>query len=194
MRRALRLALFTVGYNLVEGVVAITAGSIAGSGALVSFGLDSAVESLSATVLIWRLLVESGDPQRAEQVEHRALRLIGITFFVLAAYVGYEAAASLLAGHEPQSSPVGIVLTALSLVVMPVLAWRKRLVGTDMNSRAVLADAAETRACVYLSAVVLVGLLLNSLLGWWWADPVAALGVVVFLVREGLEAFEGDDD
>ena len=194
LRRALRLAAFTVGYNLVEGAVAISAGAVAGSGALVSFGLDSAVESLSATVLIWRLLVERSDPERAEHVEHRALRLIGVTFFLLAAYVGYEAVTSLLAADEPESAPVGIVLTALSLAVMPVLAWRKRLVGTDMNSRAVLADAAETRACVYLSGVVLVGLVLNTLFGWWWADPVAALGVVVFLVREGLDSFEGDDD
>ncbi|MEZ5139526.1 MAG: cation transporter [Acidimicrobiales bacterium] len=191
---ALALAYFTVVYNVVEGAIAVTAGAIAGSSALVGFGLDSSVESLSAVVLIWRLRVERSDPERAEHVEHRAVRLIGTTFFILAAYVGVEAVRSLLSRSEPESSPVGIVLTIASLIVMPVLASRKRVVGAEMGSRAVLADAAETRACVYLSAVVLVGLVLNAALGWWWADPLAALGVVYFLIREGLEAFDEDDD
>ena len=194
LRTALGLGYFTVGYNVIEGLIAITAGAAAGSGALVGFGLDSTVESLSALVLIWRLRVEQRDPGRSEHVEHRALRLIGITFFLLAAYVAYDAITSLIERAEPDSSIIGIVLTALSLVVMPVLAYRKRVVGTEMQSRAVLADAAETRACVYLSAVVLVGLALNALFGWWWADPLAALGVVYFLIREGFEAFESDDD
>lgn len=193
LRTALALGYFTVAYNVVEGVIAVTAGVMAGSSALVGFGLDSSVESLSAVVLIWRLRVERSDPERAEHVEHRAVRLIGATFFILAAYVGFEAVQSLLSRSEPESSPVGIVLTIASLVVMPVVANRKRAVGTEMGSRAVLADAAETRACVYLSAVVLVGLVLNAALGWWWADPIAALGVVFFLVREGREAFDDDD-
>lgn len=194
LRTALGLGYFTVAYNVIEGIVAVTAGAAAGSGALIGFGLDSSVESLSALVLIWRLRVERSDPERAEAVENRAVRLIGVTFFLLAAYVGYEAVTSLIDKAEPESSIVGIILTSLSLIVMPTLAYRKRQVGTAMGSRAVLADAAETRACVYLSAVVLIGLVLNALFGWWWADPVAALGVVYFLVREGLEAFETDDD
>jgi divalent metal cation (Fe/Co/Zn/Cd) transporter len=194
LRTALGLGYFTVLYNVVEGVVAVGAGAVAGSSALVGFGLDSSVESLSAVVLIWRLRVERSDPERAAEVEHRAVRLIGVTFFLLAVYVGLDAVQSLISRSEPKSSPVGIVLTAMSLLVMPVLARRKRIVGSAMGSRAVLADAAETRACVYLSAVVLIGLLLNATLGWWWADPIAALGVVYFLVREGFEAFEDDED
>lgn len=193
LRTALGLGAFTVAYNVVEGAVAITAGAAAGSGALVGFGLDSAVESLSALVLIWRLRVEQRDPDRADRVERRAVRLIGATFFLLAAYVGFEAVTALVEAEAPESSLIGIVLTSLSLAVMPVLAQRKRRIGTEMGSRAVLADAAETRACVYLSAVVLVGLVLHTLFGWWWADPVAAFGVVYFLVREGLEAFDDDD-
>jgi divalent metal cation (Fe/Co/Zn/Cd) transporter len=146
LQRALRLGVFTVAYNLAEGAVAITAGSLAGSGALVAFGLDSGIESLSGGILIWRLLVEQRDPARAEAVERRALRLIGMTFFVLAAYVAGDAGWSLIEAEEPDSSVVGIVLTAVSLVVMPVLARRKRVVGEAMGSRAVVADSAETRA------------------------------------------------
>ena len=145
LRTALGLGYFTVVYNVVEGAVAVAAGAAAGSGALVGFGLDSAVESLSALVLIWRLRVEQSDPDRAEHVEQRAVRLIGVTFFLLAAYVGYEAITSLIERAEPDSSIVGILLTSLSLVVMPVLARRKRVVGTEMASRAGLADAATAR-------------------------------------------------
>lgn len=192
LQHALRLGWFTIAYNLVEGAVAIGAGAAAGSSALIGFGLDSGVESLSAAVLIWRLRVEQRDPERAEEVERRALRLIGATLLVLAVYVGVEAVRALLSSSQPESSPVGIALTGLSLIVMPILAVRKRTVGEAMGSRAVLADAAETRACVYLSVVVFVGLALNAALGWWWADPVAALGVVWFLVSEGREALEGD--
>jgi divalent metal cation (Fe/Co/Zn/Cd) transporter len=194
LNRALGLAYFTVVWNVVEGIVAIGAAVASGSDALLGFGLDSGVESLSALVLIWRLQVERVDPERAETVEHRALRLIGITFFALAAFVTYESVTTLTEQEHPETSWVGIVITALSLVVMPVLAKRKEIVGEQMSSRAVLADAAETWACVYLSAVVLAGLALNALFGWWWADPIAALGVVGFLVKEGREAFEGDDN
>ena len=173
--------------------MAITAGLVAGSSALLGFGLDSSVESLSAVVLIWRLRVERRDPERVERVEHQAVRLIGVTFLVLAAFVGFEAIRSLVHESEPASSPVGIVLTLVSLVVMPTLAVAKRRVGREMGSRAVLADAAETMACAYLSIVVLAGLALDAAFGWWWADPVAALGVVVLLVREGLEALEDEE-
>ena len=192
LRRALGLAYFTVVWNVIEGVIAIWATIDAGSDALLSFGLDSVVESISALVLIWRLRVEQRDADRAEEVEGRALRLIGFTFFVLAAYVTYESITTLVNGEEPNASIVGIVLTTLSLIVMPILARRKEQVGEEMDSMAVLADAAETRACFYLSIVVLTGLVLNAAFEWWWADPLAALGVVVFLVKEGREAISGE--
>ena len=143
-------------------------------------------------MLIWRLRVEQRDAERAEEVESRALRLIGVTFFILAAYVTYESITTLVNREQPDVSIVGIVLTTLSLIVMPILARRKEQVGEEMDSMAVLADAAETRACFYLSIVVLTGLVLNAALGWWWADPLAALGVVVFLIKEGREAMSGE--
>ena len=192
VRRASRLAWFTVGWNVAEGVVAIAAAGLAGSRALLGFGLDSGVESLSGAVLLWRLRVERRQPDRAERVERQAVRLIGLTFFVLAAFVAFESVRSLAGAHEPDSSPVGIVLTAVSLAVMPVLARRKRAVGTAMGSRAVEADSSQTMACVYLSAVVLSGLVLNAVFGWWWADPLAALGVVAFLVAEGRAALAAE--
>jgi divalent metal cation (Fe/Co/Zn/Cd) transporter len=192
LRTAALLAWFTVGWNVVEGVVAMTAAVAAGSRALGGFAVDSGVESLSGAVLLWRLRAEQRQPARAARVEARALRLIGVTFVVLAAVVAAEAIRSLAAGLEPDASPVGIAVTAISLVVMPVLARRKRLVGRALASRAVVADSAQTYACVALSAVVLAGLALNAALGWWWADPVAALAVVVFLVREGSEALRAE--
>jgi divalent metal cation (Fe/Co/Zn/Cd) transporter len=194
LARARRLALFTVAYNLAEGAIAVSAGVIANSGALVSFGLDSGIESLSATVLLWRLGAELGDPERAERVERAAERAIGFTFLVLAVYVAIDAIGALVNRDQPDASPVGVALTALSLVVMPVLARRKRVVGGQLGSGAVRADAAQTMACVWLSAVVLVGLALNAALEWWWADPVAALGVVLLLLNEGREALTGGDD
>jgi len=177
---------------MVEGIVAISAAVVAGSQALLGFGLDSGVESLSASVVLWRLYAERRDPERAEAVERRALRLIGVTFLVLAAFIAVDSIRALVGRHEPDASIVGIVLTSLSLLVMRWLARSKRQVGVAMGSRAVEADSAQTSACVYLSAVVLVGLVLNAVLGWWWADPLAALGVVVFLVREGREALHAE--
>ena len=192
LRRALFLAWFTVGWNIVEGVIAISAALVAGSQALLGFGLDSGVESWSGSVVLWRLYAERRDPHRAEAVERRALRLIGITFFVLAAFVAFESIRALVGQHEPDTSAVGIVVTALSIVVMQWLARAKRQVGIEMGSRAVQADSSQTSACVYLSIVVLAGLLLNAAFGWWWADPLAALAVVVFLVREGQEALAAE--
>jgi divalent metal cation (Fe/Co/Zn/Cd) transporter len=192
LRRALVLAWFTVGWNVIEGIVAIVAAVVARSQALLGFGLDSGVESLSATVVLWRLYAERRDPHRAEAVEQRALRLIGITFLVLAAFVTVESVRALIGQHEPDASMVGIVLTSVSIVVMQWLARTKRVVGIAMGSKAVQADSAQTSACVYLSVVVLGGLLLNATFGWWWADPVAGLGVVVFLVSEGREALTAE--
>ena len=190
---ATALAIFTIAYNLGEGAIAITAALVARSQALLGFGFDSAVESISASVFLWRLRAERRDPERAERVEHQATRLIGISFFILAAVVAFEALRSLIRGEPPDASPVGIALTAASLIVMPILAWKKRQVATELDSRAGLADRAQTFACVYLSAVVLAGLILNSLLGWWWADPAAALGIVSLLLNEGREALFDDD-
>lgn len=192
LSRAGRLAAFTVVWNVIEGIVAITAASLAGSRALAGFGLDSAVESISATVLLWRIGAERRDPERAEVVERVAARAIGISFLLLAAYVAYAAIRSLALHDEPDTSPIGIALTLLSLIVMPVLARRKRHVAIALDSRAAQADSAQTRACAYLSAVVLTGLMLNASFGWWWADPIAALGVVAFLLLEGREALIAD--
>lgn len=188
LRAAHRLALFTLVWNVTEGTVAIAAGWIAGSCALAGFGLDSAVESVSAAVLLWRLGAERRDPERVEHVERIAVRAIGVSFLLLAGYVAVDATRSLALQAKPDASPVGIALTLVSLVVMPVLATRKRRVARALGSKAAEADSAQTRACAYLSAVVVVGLTLNAALGWWWADPVAALGVVVFLVLEGRAA------
>ena len=192
VRRALWLAVFTVVWNLAEGAIAIAAASLAGSKALIGFGVDSFVESASAAVLIWRLRAEQADPTLAEQVERRALVLIGYAFFGLAVLVGVESVRALLTGSHPDTSMLGIVLTAVSLIVMPVLARAKRRIGTELGTRSITADSQQTMACVYLSAIVLVGLSLNALFGWWWADPVAALAVVAFLVNEGREALEAD--
>ncbi|MCA1694685.1 MAG: cation transporter [Actinobacteria bacterium] len=188
LRRAQHLGVFTLTWNIFEGVVAIAAAWVAGSRALAGFGLDSAIESISAGVLLWRLGAERRDPERVERVERVAVRAIGISFLLLATYVGYEAVRALAVHDEPDASPVGIALTLVSLAVMPILARRKRRVAVALGSRAAQADSAQTRACAYLSAVVVTGLILNAVFGWWWADPVAALGVVVFLVVEGRAA------
>jgi cation diffusion facilitator family transporter len=197
LTRGLRLEYLTVGWNIVEGVIAVGAGLTAGSIALIGFGVDSFVETISGAVLIWRLSAEARgnlDEEAVELVEHRAERLVGVAFVILAAYVGYEAIRSLLNNEEPAASPVGIALTALSIVVMLWLARAKRQTGIELGSRALIADAQQTYACWYLSVVTLAGLGLNAAFGWWWADPLAALGIVVLLVREGIEALRGEDD
>jgi divalent metal cation (Fe/Co/Zn/Cd) transporter len=192
IRRALWLAAFTVIWNIAEGIIAIVAAARADSRALIGFGVDSFVESASASVLIWRLRIEQRSPERADQVEQRALRIIGVTFLLLAGVVGVESVRSVVAGEQPDASALGIALTMVSLIVMPVLARAKRRVGRDLGARSVEADSRQTQACVYLSAVVLLGLALNAGFGWWWADPVAALAVVVFLVQEGRAALRAD--
>lgn len=192
LHRAQRLALFTVIWNVTEGAIAITAAWFAGSRALAGFGLDSAVESISASVLLWRLRAERRSPERVERVERVAVRAIGVSFLVLAAYVAFEAVRSLAFRYEPDAAPVGIVLALVSLIVMPILATRKRRVAVALGSKSAEADSAQTRACAYLSAVVVAGLVLNAALDWWWADPIAALGVVVFLILEGREALNAE--
>lgn len=192
LRRAQRLAALTVGWNVTEGIIAITAAIMAGSQALFGFGADSAIESISAAVLAWRLTTERRDPHRAEQVEATALRVIGISFLLLAAVVAFDAIRALAVQDPPDPSTVGIILTLVSLIVMPWLAIRKRRVADALGSRAAVADSNQTWACAWLSALVLAGLVLNATLGWWWADPIAALGVVVLLAREGREALTAD--
>jgi cation diffusion facilitator family transporter len=197
LRLGLRLEYLTVGWNIAEGLIAVGTGIAASSIALIGFGVDSFVETISGVVLIWRLSAEARgtlDEEAVERIEHRAERLVGVAFLVLAAYVAFEAVRSLLGQEEPHASPVGIGLTALSIAVMLWLARQKRRTGQALGSRALVADAQQTYACWYLSIVTLSGLALNALLGWWWADPVAALGIAVLLVREGLEALRGGDE
>jgi len=185
-RRAVQLAWLTVVWNVVEAVVAIASGAAAGSVALVSFGLDSTVEVASAAVIIWQFAGLD------EQRERTALRLIGLSFFALAAYVAVRAVFDLLAGNEPDTSIVGIGLAVASLVVMPALAMAKRDTGRRLGSVTVTADSQQTWLCTYLSVVLLAGLLLNATVGWWWADPVAGLIIAALAAREGREAWEGD--
>ncbi len=190
-QRAIRLEYFTITWNILEAVVALFAGWLAGSIALVGFGLDSIIETISGVALLWRLR-QRGD--RESQAESRAVRIVGLTFFALAAYVTYESVGDLWFRKRPEESLLGILLAAVSLVVMPVLARAKRRVARQLGSRALAADAMETLLCSLLSFTLLVGLGLNATLGWWWADPVAALVMVVFMVHEGIEAFRSDEE
>jgi divalent metal cation (Fe/Co/Zn/Cd) transporter len=188
LRRGRRLEYFTLGWNLLEALVAVVAGGIAGSIALVGFGVDSLIECVSGAVLLWRLSSSAHDESR----EKLALRLVGVSFFLLAAYVCVEAVRSLVTREPPDASVTGIVLSILSLIVMPVLARAKRRVAADIGSRALVADSRQTDLCAYLSAILLVGLALNALFGWWWADPLAALVMTPIIAREGVEAWRGE--
>lgn len=193
-RRAWWLTVFTIGWNSLEAVVAILGGVIASSIALIGFGLDSIVEVSSALVIAWRLSRQSADHEANQRAEKRAVRLIALSFFGIAVYITYDAAAKILGvGEHPEHSSVGLALVGLSLVVMPAAAWAKRRVAADLDSVALKADAAETQLCTYLSAVVLVGLAANSMLGWWWMDPIAGLVVAAVAVNEGRHAWISGD-
>lgn len=188
------LTALTIGWNSLEAVVAIASGVIAGSIALVGFGLDSIVEVGSALVIVWRLAHRSTDREADERIERRAVRLIAFSFFAIALYVVYDSVTKLLGiSDEPHGSPIGLAITALSLVVMPTIAWAKRRVAAGLGSVALKADAAETQLCTYLSAVVLIGLAANSVLGWWWMDPLAGLVVAGLAIKEGREAWVSGD-
>jgi divalent metal cation (Fe/Co/Zn/Cd) transporter len=188
LQRRIRLIVaLTIGYNVVEAVIALTAGTIASSAALVGFGLDSIVEVLSAAAIAWQFAAP--DPEKRERV---ALRVIAVSFFALAAYVSVDAVLALVGVQEAEHSTVGIVLAAVSLAIMPFLSWFERRTGRELGSASAVADSKQTLICSYLSAALLVGLLLNSLLGWAWADSIAALVIAGFAVREGLEAWRGD--
>jgi divalent metal cation (Fe/Co/Zn/Cd) transporter len=188
LRRGRLLEYLTIGWNMLEGIIAVSAGLVAGSVALVGFGLDSFIESLSGGALLWRLCSD----ENAERREQIALKLVGGSFLVLAAYVAFDAAKSLILSELPESSYAGIALSALSLLVMPMLARAKRRVAASINSRAMLADSRQTDICAYLSAILLGGLILNALFGWWWADPVAALVMAPIIAKEGIEALRGE--
>ncbi|MGE5208707.1 MAG: cation transporter [Alphaproteobacteria bacterium] len=188
IRRGRRLEYFTLGWNLTEALVAVLAGLFAGSIALMGFGVDSVIESLSGAILLWRLQPHNADENR----EQRALKLVGMSFFLLAVYVGLEATKSLLEREAPDASVIGIALAIVSLIVMPLLARAKRRVATRIESRALVVDSRQTDICAYLSAILLGGLLLNALFGWWWADPIAALCMLPLIVREGFESLRGD--
>ena len=187
IRRARLLAGASVAYNVVEAIVAIGSGRVADSTALVGFGLDSTVEVASGLVILWQF----GRPMPEER-ERLAQRLIAASFFALAAWIAVEAVRALATFDVPDPSLVGIVLAALSLVVMPFLSVAQRRTGRELGSGAVVADSTQTLLCTYLSAVLLVGLLANALLGWWWLDPVAALAIAAVAVREGRSHWRGD--
>lgn len=196
IRRGILLEYFTIGWNLLEGIIAVGAGVIAGSPSLVGFGVDSFIESTSGAALLWRLRID--DEETRERREQIALRLVGTSFLLLAAYVAYDSVTTLIWRESPETSYVGIGLTIVSLIVMPILAKAKRRVAGQIKSRALEADSKQTDLCVYLSAISLGGLALNALFDWWWADPVAALLMIPIIVNEGIGGLKGeaccDDD
>jgi divalent metal cation (Fe/Co/Zn/Cd) transporter len=190
-RRGRRLEYFTIAWNSAEAMASLAAGLLAGSIALVGFGLDSVIEVSSGAVLLWRLHAES-DPQGRERAERRALRLVAVCFLALAGYVAFDAIRGLVQRAVPHPSLFGIGVAIASLIAMPLLARAKRQVARQLNSGAMHADSRQTDFCFYLSAILLAGLVLNGLLGWWWADPVAALAMVPLIAREGVEGLRGE--
>ena len=186
-RRAQLLAGASVAYNVVEAVIAITAGVVAGSVALIGFGLDSVVEVSSGLIILWQFR-----HRLPESRERQALRLMALSFFALAAYVSFESFRALVSGHNPDASPVGIGLAIASLAIMPFLSWAQRRTGKALGSNAVVADSTQTLLCTYLSAVLLAGLVLNATLGWSWADPLAGLIIAAVAVKEGHQAWRGE--
>jgi cation diffusion facilitator family transporter len=200
-RRGLWLEWFTVAWNVVEAVVAVGVGLVVGSVALVGFGVDSGIEVISAVALLWRLY-RAGPNASAEEhgdAERKALHLVAATFFLLAAYITYEAIGALLSGDGPETSTVALVLSVVSIVVMPTLAYLKGRTGREMGSRALVADSVETWVCAYLSVVLLGAVGLNAAFGWWWADPVGALAMLPVILWQGWETLEeareeGEDD
>tara|TARA_B100000378_G_scaffold202823_1_gene166109 strand:+ start:1759 stop:2427 length:669 start_codon:yes stop_codon:yes gene_type:complete len=186
-RRVRFIVFFTITWNVIEAVIALAAGTIASSAALIGFGLDSVIEVASATAIAWQFTRK--DPERWEKA---TVRVIGIAFFALAAYVTVDAILALTGVRDPEHSPVGIGIAVASLIVMPALAWFEFRTGRELRSKSVQADAKQLLLCIYLSGTVLIGLILNSLFGWAWADSVAALVVAVLAIREGIEAWRGD--
>lgn len=197
-RKGLHLAQFTVAYNVVEGIIAVTAGLLAGLVSVVGFGIDSGIESIAAVLVGIRLAARLRHGHADERKERLALRLVAVSFFILAAYVVFEGIRSLTGGEAPESSPLGIGILVLSLIVMPFLAVMKRRVGTRLNDKLILADAAQTKICVLLSVSTLLGVGIFMLTGAAWLDPVAGFIIAAFAIHEGKEAWAGelveDDD
>jgi divalent metal cation (Fe/Co/Zn/Cd) transporter len=191
VHRGLNLEYFTVGWNFLEAAVGLAAGAMAGSIALIGFGLDSLIEVSSGGILLWRLRSDH-DEQRREAVERRALKLVGISLLALATYVTGESAVALIRHEAPERSLPGIALAVASLIAMPLLARAKRRVASDLVSPALQADSRQTDICAYLSAILLLGLLLNAAFGWWWADPAAGLLMAPLIAYEGLRAWRGE--
>ena len=194
-KRALILSYITVGYNIIEGVVSLLAGFLAGSIALVGFGLDSFVESLSGGVMIWRFRKHGKiSEEEEERVERKATRLVAYTFFILAAYVLYESVKRLVLQEIPAPSLFGIIIAIVSIITMPFLFYMKYRTGKAINSKSLIADSKETLACVFLSLALLIGLGLNYIFGFWQADPVVGIIIVIYLSREGYEILKGKDE
>jgi cation diffusion facilitator family transporter len=191
-RRGVRLEWFTVAWNVAEALVAITAGAAAGSIALIGFGVDSGIEVVAASALLWRFRHARADASEAEHshAERRALYVVSATFSALAAYIAFEAIQRLISGDEPESSTIGLILALVSLAVMPTLAYAKQQTGRALASRALQADAVETWVCAYLSLALLVGVGLHLAFGWWWADPVAALAMLPIIAWQGWETLD----
>lgn len=190
VRRVRLLTAGTIGYNVLEAVIAVAAGVVASSTALVGFGLDSVIEVASAVGVAWQFSAPDHDAR--ESREAIALRITAVSFFALAAYVAVESVRSLLSSGEAHPSSVGIVLAAVSLLIMPILSYAQRRTGRELSSASAVADSKQTLLCTYLSGVLLLGLLANSLLGWAWADPIAGLVIAAVAVKEGVEAWHGD--
>jgi divalent metal cation (Fe/Co/Zn/Cd) transporter len=190
-RRGRRLEYFTISWNSIEAIVAVAAGLVAGSISLVGFGFDSIIEVTSGATLLWRMSVDE-DVHRRQRNERLALRIVGLCFLALAVYIGYESLDDLLRRKAPEHSIAGIILACLSLIAMPLLARAKRKVGTALGSAAMHADARQTDFCTYLSAILLGGLLLNAVFGFWWADPLSALIMVPIIAKEGIEGLRGE--
>lgn len=189
-QKALQLEYFTVGYNIVEGLISIGTGALAGSIALVGFGSDSFIESLSGAILIWRIKNHSDNEQKERVLEKKAVRLVACSFFILAAYVAYESMRKLYFTEKPDDSLIGILISFLSIIIMRSLAKQKLELGEKIKSRALIADARETIACIYFSITLIAGLILNFLFDWWWADPIASLIIAGLLIKEGCEFWE----
>ena len=192
VRRGQSLSRVTLAYNCLEGIASIVAGAIAGSISLVGFGIDSVIEVSSSVAALWRLRADA-DTAHRERVERITVRTIGVLFIALALYILVDAGRSLILRQPPERSLPGIVIAALSVVIMPVLARAKRRIAVALGSRALTADAMQTSLCTWLSAIVLVGLGLNALFGWWWADPVAAICMTPIIAKEGVEGLRGEE-
>lgn len=190
---ALKLEYFTIGYNVLEGLICIAFGYLSSSIALVGFGLDSFIESISACILVWRLksTIQNNAPEK--ETELKAVKFVAYSFFILSTYITVEAFRKLYYQEVPDPSLIGIVMTGFSLFIMPFLAHQKYITGRKLNSRALIADSKETIACCFLSATVLIGLLLNYYWELWWADPVASIGIVIFLMKEGVELLKENE-